>query len=106
MLRVQKAIIIGTSLPPQTQIGNQNSPIRLHACGAGRQPGPWERIKRQLANEASVLERAHVGTSRASPPTLISWEWLSCLSPLLPQADPRAAAAKSNYEAYRTYVGR
>jgi hypothetical protein len=29
---------------------------------------------------------------------------MSCFSPFLPQADPRAAAAKRNYGAYREYL--
>ena len=110
----------------------------------GRQPAPWERIERQLANEAAVLERpssshshgaeiaflgsnldfqsdqfdktgsgqalgdaekdARTFSAGEAPPTLIAWEWMSCFSPFLPQADPRAAAAKRNYGAYREYL--
>jgi hypothetical protein len=83
-----------------------NITFRWLASVVGRQPGPWARIERQLTNEATVLENSYGSAWHTPAPTLISWEWLSCLSPLLPNSDPRAEMAKKNYEAYRTYVGK
>jgi hypothetical protein len=61
----------------------------------GRHPAPFERIRKQIANEAAAL--AAIGGS------LIAWEWTSCLSPNGGGQWPNATRA--NYEAYRAYLG-
>ena len=61
----------------------------------GRHPAPFARIAAQMTNEARIT------------PTLIAWEWSSCLSPHgtaagLPAAQATAAAA--NYHDYQVYL--
>ena len=56
----------------------------------------------QIEAEWAVLQR----TTGAASPTLIAWEWHSCLSPNGASAGFEwAAEAKANYEAYAAWVG-
>eukprot|EP00041_Stephanoeca_diplocostata_P027642 m.764847 g.764847 ORF g.764847 m.764847 type:complete len:372 (-) comp23217_c0_seq39:1653-2768(-) len=58
---------------------------------SGRHPGPIKRITEQIANEANIA------------PTLIAWEWHSCLSPYA-QDLSYGSAIKATYDAYLAYV--
>ena len=65
----------------------------------GRHPAPWDRIVKQMANEAAQLG----GPASA---TLIAWEWYSCFSPnaVGDPHHPFPQEAKANYEAYMAYL--
>ena len=65
----------------------------------GRHPAPFERVVRQMENEARKL-------GGAESATLIAWEWYSCFSPNA-AGDPHhpfPKAAKANYDAYMQYL--
>lgn len=62
----------------------------------GRHPAPFSRIKRQLANEAPLVD------------ALIAWEWTSCLSPQagrLLYRDQYPNATAELYAKYIAYIG-
>ena len=65
----------------------------------GRHPAPFDRIKKQMANEAGKL-------GRPQSATLIVWEWYSCFSPnaIGDPHHPFPEAAKANYVAYLEYL--
>ena len=64
------------------------------AC-RGRHPAPFERIKRQLANEAPLIRPGG---------KMIAWEWYSCLSPNGGPDNVWANETRANYEQYRAYL--
>lgn len=66
----------------------------------GRHPAPFERFKAQMEDEWQVLQQ----TTGEQSPTLIAWEWHSCLSPNVALPDKWAAETKANYEAYQQWV--
>ena len=69
--------------------------------GSGRHPAPFERFRSQMEDEWRVLQQ----TTGEDSPTLIAWEWHSCLSPNGAAAGFQwAGAAKANYAAYREWI--
>ena len=65
----------------------------------GRHPAPFARIREQMTTEYDVLR-----TAGYSKPTLIAWEWYSCLSPNGGRDNPWARETRANYDEYKRWL--